>query len=217
MGRSGARSQVWACRLVAGSKLLLLLLWHLALFSDATCVYATEKHECRVLNKLQRGLTAVGSWCQRWNIKINEGKPRAMYFSKRRRMPRYGLQLNGRNIPFLNSVKYLGVIFDKRMPWRWHIEKIAAKALGKYIRTHSILKSKHLNANIILIVYRALIRSIMTYACPTWEFAADTHLMKLQRLQNRVLRPIRNLDRRTPVRDLHLAFKIPYVYDLGTR
>jgi hypothetical protein len=56
----------------------------------------------------------------------------------------------------------------------------------------------------------------MTYACPTWEFAADTHLMRLQRLQNRVLRAIGNLDRRTPVRDLHLAFKIRYVHDYIT-
>jgi hypothetical protein len=53
----------------------------------------------------------------------------------------------------------------------------------------------------------------MTYACPTWEFAADTYLLKLQRLQNRVLRTAGDLDRRTPVRDLHLAFNIPYVYD----
>jgi hypothetical protein len=53
----------------------------------------------------------------------------------------------------------------------------------------------------------------MTYACSTWEFAANTHLMKLQRLQNRVIRAIGNLDRSTPVRDLHLAFKIPYLYD----
>jgi hypothetical protein len=43
----------------------------------------------------------------------------------------------------------------------------------------------------------------MNYACPTWEFAADTHLMKLQRLQIRALRAIGNLDWRTPVRDLH--------------
>jgi hypothetical protein len=56
-------------------------------------------------------------------------------------------------------------------------------------------------------------RSIMTYACPTCELAAGTHLMKLQRLQNSVLRSIGNIDRRTPVRDLHLAFKISYVYD----
>jgi hypothetical protein len=85
------------------------------------------------------------------------------------------------------------------MTWRPHIEKTAAKALGTYIRTYSIFKSKHLSAHIKLIMYRALIRSIMTYACPTWEFAADTHLMKLQRLQNRVLRVIGNLDRSTPV------------------
>jgi hypothetical protein len=53
----------------------------------------------------------------------------------------------------------------------------------------------------------------MPYACPALEFAAETHLLKLQRLQNKGLRTIGNLPRRTPVRDLHLAFQIPYVYD----
>jgi hypothetical protein len=41
--------------------------------------------------------------------------------------------------------------------------------------------------------------------------------MKLQRPQSRVLRTVGNLDRRTPVRDLHLAFKIPYVCDYVTK
>jgi hypothetical protein len=40
--------------------------------------------------------------------------------------------------------------------------------------------------------------------------------MELQRLQNKVLRAIDNLPRLTPVRDLHLAFKIQYVYDYIT-
>jgi hypothetical protein len=53
----------------------------------------------------------------------------------------------------------------------------------------------------------------MTYASPAWEFAAYTHLMKLQRLQNKVLRTTGNFPRCTSVRDLHMAFKIPYVYD----
>jgi hypothetical protein len=47
----------------------------------------------------------------------------------------------------------------------------------------------------------------MTYACPAWEFAADTHL------QNKVLRTIGNFPRRTPVRELHNVFTIPYIYD----
>jgi hypothetical protein len=57
----------------------------------------------------------------------------------------------------------------------------------------------------------------MTYATPAWEFAADSHFVKLQRLQNKVLRTIGNLPRSTPIRDLHMAFKIPYVYDYITK
>jgi hypothetical protein len=55
---------------------------HLALFVDYTCIYATEKNERHVLCKLQRGLTTVNSFCERWNIKINEGKIQAIYFSE---------------------------------------------------------------------------------------------------------------------------------------
>jgi hypothetical protein len=41
--------------------------------------------------------------------------------------------------------------------------------------------------------------------------------LKLQRLQNRVLRSSGDLDRLTPVRDLHVAFKIPCVYEYLTK
>jgi hypothetical protein len=57
----------------------------------------------------------------------------------------------------------------------------------------------------------------MTYACPAWEFAAESHLLKLQRLQNKVLRTLGNFPRRTPVRDMHVAFQIPYVYGYITK
>jgi hypothetical protein len=57
----------------------------------------------------------------------------------------------------------------------------------------------------------------MTYACPTWEFAAETHLLKLQSLQNRVLRTIGNFQKKTTIRDMHVAFQVPYVYDYITK
>jgi hypothetical protein len=49
---------------------------HLALFANDTYIYAAEEHEYHVLCKLQRGLTAVNLWCERWNIKIMKGKLR---------------------------------------------------------------------------------------------------------------------------------------------
>jgi hypothetical protein len=53
----------------------------LALFADDTCMNVTERKEGYVLIKLQCGLTAIEAWCERWNIKINEDKTQAIYFS----------------------------------------------------------------------------------------------------------------------------------------
>jgi hypothetical protein len=57
----------------------------------------------------------------------------------------------------------------------------------------------------------------MTYACPARELAADTYVLKLQRLQNKVLRTIRNFPRCSPVHDLHAAFNLLYVYNYITK
>jgi hypothetical protein len=47
----------------------------------------------------------------------------------------------------------------------------------------------------------------------SWEFTADNHLLKLQRLQITVLRTTGNFPTGTSVRDLDMAFKLPYIYD----
>jgi hypothetical protein len=69
---------------------------------------------------------------------------------------------------------------------------IEAKAFRTFIRIYFLFKSERLSADIKLTLHKALIRSVMTYACPTWEFVAESHLLKLQRLQNKVLRNIGN-------------------------
>jgi hypothetical protein len=86
--------------------------------------------------------------CERWNIKINEENTQAMYFSHRRRPPEPHLKLNGRNIAFVNSIKYLGVISDKKITLRLNIEIIESKTFRTFIRVYSLFKSERLSANI---------------------------------------------------------------------
>jgi hypothetical protein len=62
-------------------------------------------------------------------------------------------------------------------------------------------------------LHKTLIRSVMTYACPTWELVTNTYLLKLQRLQNKVLHTIGNFPRCTLVCDLYTSFNLLYVYD----
>jgi hypothetical protein len=102
---------------------------HLALFADDTCIYATDREESYILIKLQRGLNEMEAWCQRSSIKINEDKTRTIYFSRRLTPVRAYLILKGWNIPFVKDVEYLGVIFNRRITWRYHIDSMVTKAL----------------------------------------------------------------------------------------
>jgi hypothetical protein len=148
---------------------------------------------------------------------LKQDKTRAIYFSHRTRPPESLLALNGRNIPVVNSVKYLDVIFNKKITWRPHIEMIEAKNFRIFIRVYSLFKSEQLRANIKITLHKALSRSVMTYACSSWEFETDKHLIKLQRLQNKVLRTNDNFRSLTPFPERHIFFHLPYVYDYMTK
>jgi hypothetical protein len=104
------------------------------------------------------------------------------------------LTLNGQNMSFVISIKYLGVIVDKKITWRLRIEIVTTKAYKTFMRLYSLFKSNRLNTNSKLALHKDLIRSIMTYACPAREFP-----------------------RNTPIRVLYISFQIPYVYDYITK
>jgi hypothetical protein len=106
---------------------------HLALFADNTCLYATDRKEGFIVRKLQHGLCSMEAWCEHWSIKINEDKTQGIYFSHSCRPPVSHLTLNGKDIPFVNSIKYLSVIFGKKITWRLHIQMIEAKAFRTFI------------------------------------------------------------------------------------
>jgi hypothetical protein len=107
-------------------------------------LFATEKHERRVLCKLQRGFTAANSWCERCNIKNNEGKTQAIYFSDGLESLRMYYSLKRRDILFVNIVTYLGVTFNNRMTWSHHIERTVAKASNTYIKAYFLFKTGRL-------------------------------------------------------------------------
>jgi hypothetical protein len=79
--------------------------------------------------------------------------------------PKAHLTLNGRNIPFVNHVKYLAVTFDKRITWRLH-KKLLKPRLSEYVlQSTPYSKVSVLSANIKPTLHKVLIRSVMSYAC----------------------------------------------------
>jgi hypothetical protein len=88
-------------------------------------MYAAGREEDFVLRKLQRGLKSTEMRFEYRNIEINENTQVSTSPIVAGRLS--SLALNGRNIPFLNSVKYLDAIFDRKITWRLHLEVIEIK------------------------------------------------------------------------------------------
>jgi hypothetical protein len=57
----------------------------------------------------------------------------------------------------------------------------------------------------------------MAYGRTAWELAADTHLMKSKRLQNKVIRIIGKHSRGTPTCYMRMALRITYLYEYITK
>jgi hypothetical protein len=54
---------------------------YLALFANDISLYTTDRKEGLVVRKLQCGLSSMETWCEHWNIKINQDKTQGIYYS----------------------------------------------------------------------------------------------------------------------------------------
>jgi hypothetical protein len=100
--------------ITARSSVFCLYNWHT---KHCLAAYVTDRKVDYVLRKLQQGLNSTAAWCEWSNIEINKDKSQAIYFSRWISPPDSLLMVNGWNIPFVNSVQYLGEIFDKKITW----------------------------------------------------------------------------------------------------
>jgi hypothetical protein len=128
------------------------------------------------------------------------------------------MRLTAKRVMFSESCSEVSMLLrhDKKITWRLHVEVTGAKAFRTFIRIYSLFKRECLSTSIKLTLHKALIRSIMTYACPAWELVAGTYLLKLQWLQTKVLHTTGNFPSCTPVHDLHTAFNPSYIYSYIT-
>lgn len=82
----------------------------------------------------------------------------------------------------MDSVKYLGVSFDKRLKWNIHISITVKKIRNSFHKFH------FLSVRTMKIVFIALAQSIYSYRVAVWESAYETLLQKLITTINSLLK-----------------------------
>jgi len=93
-------------------------------------------------------------------------------------------------IETVESFKYLGLIIDKNLNWKCHIQTLQGK-LRCCLFKMSLLRSCA-PSRIVNMAYTALFESVMSYRLEVWGSASNTNLLPIQNLQRRALKLLLN-------------------------
>lgn len=86
-----------------------------------TAIYGNlTEHSRKVIQKV---LDQLKEWADGEGFKISKEKTIAIHFS-RRQSKNSELRLGGKRIVYVNETKYLGMIIDRKLTWKNHIELI---------------------------------------------------------------------------------------------
>ena len=118
----------------------------------------------------QHYITVCNDWCIANGLKLSAIKTQVIVFSRKYNLalpPKISLQ--GINLEFCNTIKYLGIHLDSRLNWHEHVHKTAKKCTNILFASRKMIGDRWgISPDKIIWVFNAIIKPIMTYACISW-------------------------------------------------
>ncbi|GFV58588.1 probable RNA-directed DNA polymerase from transposon X-element [Trichonephila clavipes] len=180
----------------------------LNMFADDTAVHTTYRRISSVTYALNKHLKLLEKYYDQWKISINVEKSAAVIFTKRRKLPPPPTMYNT-TIPWSQSTKYLGIIFDKNLTWKTHIQHTRNKFRKIMFKLYPLIgRNSELSRDNKVLLFTAVMRPILAYGCPVWGYAAKTNINILDTLQNSTIRMIVGARRYMRNDDIRNAIKI---------
>ena len=166
------------------------------LFADDTNLLYADRNLKSLETVVNNELQNVCDWLNANKLTINAKKSNFVIFRPVQKRLNYQPRLrvldnNSNGFTFLECkdyVKFLGVLIDKNLSWKYHIDHIASK-ISKIVGIIGRLRH-HVPLNTLLQIYRSLIFPYTLYGISVWGQAAQCDLRKILILQKRALRLI---------------------------
>jgi len=161
--------------------------------------------------QLQHCLNKLQSWCDTTGFSFSSTKTLCVHFTALRGLfPTPSLTLKGNTIPVVEETKFLGVLFDRKLSFKPHIQQLRNKC-NKALNILKVVAHTEWGADrdTLLHLYRALIRSKLDYGCTVYGSARPSYLKKLDPVANKALRLCLGAFRTSPVESLQVEANEP--------
>ncbi len=160
-------------------------------------------HECNnTVIAMNQDLLGIRNWCFNNRLLLNPGKTKLIVYGSRQmidKLPEFQLSLLGHDLVPVQTVKDLGVTFDKNLTFNDHTVKTVSScmsALGQINRVKHVFKKE-----LLVMIINGLVFSKLYYCSSVWSNTTDSNIKKFQRVQNfaaRIVTNTRKYDHITP-------------------
>jgi len=119
-------------------------------------------------------------------------------------------------LPFANSIRILGLIFDHKLTWSPHLKKLKMECQSR-MKTLKILGNNNWGADTNSLIYKALILSAIDYGDIIYNSAKEKVLSTLEPIHNQGIRLAIGAFRTSQLTVYSsMREKLPYISDVKT-
>ena len=123
--------------------------------------------------QMQAAINKLMTWACLNNLKFNPDKTKAMLYTRKHKVVgRPILNIDGKTIEYVDTFKYLGVHFDTKLNWTFHLEKLIKMAQASLMTARNLVgRYWGLTPKVTKWIYTALVRPMITYGSIVWVTA----------------------------------------------
>ena len=190
------------------------------LFADDSNFFCTGKNLPLLINTVNSELKLIVAWLHANKMSLNIDKTYYKIFRPRGKVlvEHDHICINGCKVSEVQTTKFVGVIIDCNLTWKYHIDYLCSK-IAKNIGI--LLKSRHcFERDTLLKLYYSFIYPYINYCIHLWGSTYITYINKVYLYQKRIVRIICGVNRRTHSEQLFillgvLPVKNIYMYNIG--
>ena len=159
------------------------------MFADDTTLFSvvdSKSSRADVANSLNEDLREIEKWAETWFVKFNATKTQSLLISRCQDMENHPpLYFCGSRVQEVSSIKFLGLIIDRKLSWSQQIFSLSKKA-GR--RAGLLKKARHvLPQRLLTMYYKQSIRPMMEQYAPIWHGSSQRDLHSLDSIQKKCL------------------------------
>ena len=177
-------------------------------YADDLSVLFGGNHPDDLTIRMQRVIDELVAWGETCNLRFNPDKTVMVGFTRGwKRKFTQPVFMRGQPLKFADTVKYLGLLLDKRLSWRPHILEKVALCKQFLIKMSNIAHTTWgPKPKLMRWMYRCVVRPKITYGAIVWGFAVKTKglRMKLRRLNRLGISTYARVHRSSPSRGLEI-------------